>query len=254
MASQVHRSETDRDRPDPAELSFEDFRRMATDASLSPDEKIGFRDASRAGAEEAILADIVSKLPALAGRGARVLDIGPGCGALARLLLDLMGAHGHETFLVDSAEMLAQLPAPPHVTRVPGAFPEARPDGAFDAILAYSVLQYVHAEADVSAFVEAAVALLAPGGSLLIGDVPNASKRARFLSSAAGRAFHRRHMRTDEPPPDAVLHPPPGSLDDGVVLGLLADARAAGCDAYVVPLAAGLPLANRREDILVVRP
>ena len=46
----------------------------------------------------------------------------------------------------------------------------------------------------------------------------------------------------------------PGEIDDGVVLGLVARMRAAGFHAFVVPQAPDLPMANRREDILIIRP
>ena len=48
--------------------------------------------------------------------------------------------------------------------------------------------------------------------------------------------------------------PEPGKIDDGVVLGILARCRAAGFDAYVLPQPPELPMANRREDVLVQRP
>lgn len=239
-------------------LTFADFRRLALDDSLSPYEKIGFPDAYRAGSEEAILADIVGKLPALAEDGKQVLDIGPGCSGLPRMLLELCARRGHRAVLVDSEEMLGQLPDEPFLVKVPGAFPQgaalpAGSHGAMDAILVYSVLHYVFAEADVGAFLDSAIELLAPGGAMLIGDVPNLSKRRRFFSSPAGIEFHKRFMRTDEPP-RVDDGPQPGKIDDDVVLGLVARARAAGCDAYVLPQPPDLPLANRREDILVVRP
>jgi hypothetical protein len=125
---------------------------------------------------------------------------------------------------------------------------------SFDAILVYSVLHYVFAEGNIWAFLDRALGLLADGGALLIGDVPNVSKRKRFFSSPAGVEFHKRFMDTDEPPVVAYNEVEPGKIDDSVVLGLVARARAAGCDAYVLPLRSDLPLANRREDILVVRP
>jgi hypothetical protein len=122
-----------------------------------------------------------------------------------------------------------------------------------DAVIVYSVLHYVYAEADVGVFLDRAVELLAHGGAMLIGDVPNVSKRKRFFSSPAGIEFHKRFMGTDEAPvvDDRVE---PDKIDDSVVLGLLERARGAGCDAYVLPQRLDLPLANRREDILVVRP
>jgi hypothetical protein len=240
-------------------LTFADFRRMAVDASLSSYQKIGFPDVYRAGAEEAIFEDIVSKLPALAAERKRVLDIGPGCSGLPRRLLDVCAWKGHEAIFVDSSEMLAQLPDEPYLIKVPGSFPDSAAlpegsEGAMDAVLVYSVLHYVFAEGNVWAFLDRALELLAHGGSMLIGDVPNASKRRRFFSSPAGVEFHKRFMDTDEPPAVTFNRPEPGKIDDSVVLALIGRARAAGCDAYVLPLRSDLPLANRREDILVVRP
>lgn len=43
-------------------------------------------------------------------------------------------------------------------------------------------------------------------------------------------------------------------IDDAVVLSLVSRSRAAGFNAFVVPQAANLPMANRREDILILRP
>jgi hypothetical protein len=236
-------------------ITFADFRRMARDDTLSQYEKIGFPDSYRAGAEEAILADIVKKLPALDSERSRVLDIGPGCSELPRMLIELCARRGHTVVLVDSAEMLGQLPDATHVTKVAGAFPGvALPKGPYDAILAYSVLHYVFAEGDVFAFLDRAISLLAHSGAMLIGDVPNVSKRRRFFASPAGVEFHKRFMDTDEPPVVEHDRPAPQKIDDSVVLALVARARTAGCDAYVLPQADGLPLANRREDILVVKP
>ena len=43
-------------------------------------------------------------------------------------------------------------------------------------------------------------------------------------------------------------------IDDTVVFALLQRARAQGFDAYVLPQNPKLPMANRREDILITRP
>ena len=45
-----------------ADLTFDDFRRMAGDESLSQYQKIGFPDEYRAGAEESIFHDIATIL------------------------------------------------------------------------------------------------------------------------------------------------------------------------------------------------
>jgi cyclopropane fatty-acyl-phospholipid synthase-like methyltransferase len=243
-----------------ADLTFEDFRQLATDPSLSPYEKIGFPDSYREGYEAAIFADIEAKLPPLSqARGQVVLDIGPGCSDLPRMVRERCEERGHTLMLVDSEEMLAHHPDGERVRKFSGRFPDC-PElvdglaGRVDAILAYSVLHYVFPSASVHGFLDAALGLLAHGGHMLIGDVPNVSKRRRFFASPAGQRFHREFTGSDEPPHVEWGAIEPGKIDDAVLMGLVARARAAGCDAYLVPQAAELPMANRREDLLVVRP
>jgi hypothetical protein len=230
---------------------------MAEDDTLSPYEKIGFPDEYRAGVETAIFTDIAAKLSLRAGDRV-VLDIGPGCSELPRMISALCAERGHRLLLVDSDEMLAQLPDEPHMTKLPGRYPDvpalAEHLGAVDAVLAYSVLQYVFAEANIWDFLDRSLELLAPGGTMLLGDIPNVSKRKRFFTSGTGIAHHQRFTGQDAPPPVSFNALEPGRIDDAVVLGLLARARAAGFDAYVVPQPDELPMASRREDILIRRP
>jgi hypothetical protein len=98
------------------------------------------------------------------------------------------------------------------------------------------------------------LSLLAPGGRCLVGDIPNISRRKRFFASEAGVRFHKAFMATEEAPQVEFNQLEPGQLDDAVLTGLLMRARAAGFDAWIVPQAPSLPMANRREDILVERP
>lgn len=243
-----------------AGLTFDRYRVLAGDRSLSPTEKIGCPDSFRDGFTDAILADLAVKLPALTGNGRRVLDIGIGCAELAHGLLGLCADRAHRLTGVDSAEMLALLPDRPGFEKCPGRFPEVADDlaratpGGFDAIIVYSVLQVVFVDQNPVHFIDRALALLAPGGRLLVGDVPNVSKLRRFLASAAGAAYHRDYMRTAEAPQVPAFAPPDERIDDGILFGLLQRARNAGFDAYLVPQPDGLPLANRREDLLFQRP
>ncbi|HEX7083913.1 MAG TPA: class I SAM-dependent methyltransferase [Gaiellaceae bacterium] len=240
-------------------LTFDDFRRMACDPSLGPNERVGFPETYRAGAEQAILDDIVLKLPALAGRDALVVDIGPGSSPLSLALVEHCARARHRLVLVDSAEMLAHHPERSGVTKIPGRFPDCLESladirGRADAVLAYSVVQYAFAEASIFGFVDAALSLLAPGGRFLAGDVPNAAMRKRFLASAAGAAHHRAWSGLDEDPVVCFNTSDPGEIDDGVVLGLLTRSRAAGFHGWIVPQPGDLPMANRREDLLIGRP
>lgn len=241
------------------DLTFEAFRSRALDATLSEHEKVGFPDEYREGRVDTIFADILSKLPALHERDRTVLEIGPGCSGLPRRLIDHCARQAHRLVLVDSDEMLRLLPDADHITKLPGRYPQchaalAEYVGRVDALLSYSVIQYVFAEDNLWAFLDGALALLAPGGHMLLADIPNASMRRRFLMSAAGRAFHRSYTGRDEVPDIASDGPQPGQMDDAVVFSLLMRARAAGFHAFVVPQHDALPMANRREDLLIRRP
>ncbi len=232
---------------------------MAGDVTLSPHERSGFPDEYREGAEGDILADVEAKLPALVERGATVVDLGCGAGPLAEELRARCAERGQQLVLVDGPEVLAHHADGPGLSKVPGRFPEnldqlgEQVEGC-DAVLAYSVLQYAFVEANAFAFVDAALTLLRPGGRLLVGDVPNWSMRRRFLASEAGRAHHRDYTGRDEDPPIGWPALPAGEIDDAVALALAARARDAGYHAWLLPQAAGLPMANRREDVLFARP
>jgi hypothetical protein len=240
-------------------LTYSDFRALAADPGLSRYEKIGFPDSYRAGKEDAIYRDIVAKLPNIRRSGGVVLDIGPGCSDLPHMLIAGCRENGQTLLLADSAEMLAHLPNEPFVEKHECYFPDCpalleQHRGRVNVIIAYSVLHYVFVEGNVFTFLDKALQLLAPGGEMLIGDIPNVSKRKRFFASAAGAAFHRPFTGRDEDPPVSFHQVEDGKIDDGVLLGLVLRARSAGCDAYLLPQPDDLPLANRREDLLVRKP
>jgi hypothetical protein len=238
-------------------LTYDDFRRMAEDESLTAHEKIGFPDSYREGKEAAIFADITAKLSSLHTPERTVVDIGPGCSGLPHMLVDLCRRMESVLILVDSPEMLGQLPDEPFVRKLDGHFPDEvsleEYDAAVDVVLVYSVLHYVFAEGGLWPFLDRALSLLASGGAMLLGDIPNASKRRRFFTSEAGVAFHRDFMG-DDSLPDLGPADESAKIDDSGVLEILRRARAKGFDAYVTPQADDLPMANRREDILIVRP
>ena len=107
-----------------ANLGFQDFRKLAKDKSLSKYEKIGFPDSYRAGKEEIIYQDIIDKLPSLNENQRTVLDIGPGCSDLPVMLINLCLEKKHSLILIDSAEMLANLPDFTWIEESCGSLPE----------------------------------------------------------------------------------------------------------------------------------
>ncbi len=240
-------------------IGFEDFRALAEDASLSKYERIGFPDSYREGFEQFIFADILGKLGNLLKPSQKVLDIGPGCSDLPLMLIEKCREHGHALALIDSKEMLDLLPEADFVQKESALYPRcpeflAANAGKLDVILCYSVLHYVLVDTAFFRFLDASLALLAPGGQFLIGDIPNISKRKRFFASETGQRFHQSFMNTTDKPEVIFNQIEHDQIDDAVVMALLQRARTQGFDAYVLPQSAALPMGNRREDILIVRP
>ena len=242
-----------------ANLGFEDFRKLATDDSLSKYERIGFPDNYRSGKEEAIFRDISSKLSLLNQESKMILDIGPGCSDLPIMLINLCREKKHSLTLIDSAEMLALLPDEPFIQKVDALYPScpeiiSKLQGKLDVILCYSVLHYILIDAAFFRFLDTSLSLLAPGGQFLIGDIPNISKRKRFFASETGIRSHQEFMKTAELPIFTFNQIEHDQIDDAVVFALLQRARAQGFDAYLIPQNSDLPMANRREDIFITRP
>lgn len=240
-------------------LGYEDFRRLATEESFSKYERIGFPDSYREGYEETIFSDIRSKLTNLENQGCHVLEIGPGCSDLPGMLINLCREKNHTLTLIDSAEMLGHLPQESFIEKIAALYPNcleaiSKLQGKVDVILCYSVLHYILVDAAIFRFLDASLSLLSPRGQMLIGDIPNVSKRKRFFASQTGVRFHQEFMKTTEEPQVAFNQIEPDRIDDAVVFALIQRARLAGFDAYVLPQNSAIPMANRREDILIIRP
>lgn len=241
-------------------LTYDDFRRLASDPTLSLHEKIGYPDSYREGYGEAIFADIRRKLLNLEKLGVTVVDIGAGCAEPPRLLIEHSRALEQRLIMIDAPEMLRLLPDADHLTKLSGMFPsETMPfvqeyAGKVDVVLIYGVVQTLFSTGSIHHFLDVALSLLAPGGQLLVGDLPNISKRKRFFASENGVAYHKTFMQTDQAPEVQFNTLETDQIDDGVILGLLMRARMMGFDAYWLQMSPDLPMANRREDLLFVRP
>lgn len=240
-------------------ITYDDFKRLAQDTTLSSYQKIGTPDAYRAGKDELIWNDIRSKLTNLNKEGQTVLDLGPGCSELPKLVVEHCSRTKSDLILCDSAEMLGALSPPKEVTCLIGPFPDCWADfeqyrGKIDVLICYSVLHYVFIESRWWEFLDRCMELLAVGGQCLFGDIPNESKRRRFLSSPSGAAYHKANFGSAPMPELKWNQIEQAKFEDSVLYSIVMRCRAAGFDAYLMPQSDGLPQSNRREDILVVRP
>lgn len=213
----------------------------------------------QADAEKLVIRDVVEKLRP--EPSSRLLEIGCGPGLLLiPLTLMCQASTG-----IDHPEVVKKLHSrfsDPKFSTVPGNFLDLDIEGEFDRILIYSVLNCLGNRDEAVEFVDKAVGLLAPGGLLLIGDVPNKDLKDRFLKSPAGQTFQaewektsadymRRYKETVVPllEPDTEF----AIFTDQLVLELLQRYRSAGYHSYVLPQSPELPFGNTREDILIVK-
>jgi hypothetical protein len=239
-------------------LNFDDFRKMATDTSLSCYEKIGFPNSYRQGKEGIIFEDILSKLSLLTEDNQVVLDIGPGCSELPHMLIELCRAKNHQLIFIDSEEMLSQLPDETFIEKINGYYPNCldidKYKNKINIVLGYSILHYIFIESSIHNFLDTSLSLIAEGGQILIGDIPNVSKRKRFFSSQNGIKSHQLFTSSSEIPDVKFNEIDFDKIDDSVIISLIARARNQGFDAYTLPQHDKLPMSNRREDILIIRP
>jgi 2-polyprenyl-3-methyl-5-hydroxy-6-metoxy-1,4-benzoquinol methylase len=241
------------------EFKFDNFKSRAKDNSLSKWEKIGFPDSYRKGREVEIFNDINLKLSLDKG-DVRILDIGCGCGDLVNILALHSIEKKNQLDLVDSLEMLENIDSKEFknnstIRMIPGRFPEEMTSfvdnskNKYDAIIVYSVIQYVFLESSIFWFIHCCLKMLKSGGKLLIGDIPNNSMRERFLRTTEGSNFINENKESNS----IIHHENFERMDDSVVLAILARFRSFDCETYVLPQSSLLPFSNRREDILIMK-
>ena len=241
------------------DLDFEKFRTLAQNDTLSRHEKVGFPDDYREGKEHAIFCDMVSKMRSLGRANLVALEIGPGCSKLPLMLADLCLRRNGAVHFVDSEEMLKHIPDSAHIYKWSGCFPNIpnllkKMTNKVDCIIAYSVIQYVFSGGNLWEFVDCCLELLKEGGELFLGDIPNSSMRKRFFSSNEGLKTHQGFTGQKEGLKVEFNILENGRIDDAVLFGILARARASGFHSWVLPQGKHLPFQNRREDVLIRRP
>lgn len=234
--------------------SYENYGRGAGHADVTV---VAGRYAYQTEAERLVAVDVASKLELSPMDD--LLEIGCGSGnILIPLSFQCQSATG-----IDHPGLLERLgerfPGPPTITAVPGNFLDLSPAGYYTKILMYAMLHYLSSTEEVLAFVHKATRLLRPGGRMLLGDLPNADRKRRFLATQAGREFDaewkERRARAGPPEADLLWEGDPelvGSFDDESVMRIVLDLRRAGFETYILQQPVELPFGHTREDLLVV--
>lgn len=236
-------------------LEYDDFGEMANDAKLSSQEKIGFDNKRE---ESLIFPDINNKLRL--GEASYILDIGCGCSKPVIDLINFCTEKNKTLVLVDHPNMLQNIKkyinTDKNIFLVGGKFPEIKNkinqiSKKFDAVICYSVLHHI-IDMNYFKFIDEAVLMLKEGGRFLIADIPNESKKRRFLSTEWGKNLHRKWSKGKEPPKHA-LDELPHLFDDSIVFQILYRYRRSGLETYLLRQNDGLPYCYTREDIVIER-
>jgi SAM-dependent methyltransferase len=142
------------------------------------------------------------------------------------MIINKCRKNAHTLGLLDSPEMLGFLPNDPFIIKIPGLYPENQNEviknfqSGVDIIICYSVLHHIYEDTSIYKFLDSCLEILKPEGEMLIGDIPNVSKRKRFFASNTGKAFHRKFTGSKGDPEvqfnvlekdkidDSILHRP----------------------------------------------
>lgn len=237
-----------------SQVSFENFARAASQTNL-PDTEIAGRYPFQAQAERRIIGDVIEKLAIQPTD--RLLEVGCGPG---NLLIPLSFFVSEASGIDNAAaieRMRCRAPTAPNLIGISGNFLETQMNkGDFDKVLVYSVLHYLSSKMEVFAFVDRCIHCCAPGGRILLGDLPNRDRKHRFGQSTAGDTVRTEWNQQvaqagqhafDNLPDDEQLV----TIDDQLLLALLAHVRQQGHEAYLLPQPQNLPFGGSREDILI---
>lgn len=177
-----------------------------------------------------------------------ILDIGSGCGKLAKLLIEFSLRSGSKVTFVDSVEVIQVLKdenieiTSSQFKTVDGYFPDISSvlDTNYDCIIAYSVMHYVE---NPKNFLLDALKLLDDTGVLFIGDIPNSDKKRRFMTKDKQDYHFNRIGKKD-------FSRQYSERELGKYIKLL---KKRGFEAYLLPQADTFPHSGSREDLLVFR-
>ena len=233
---------------------FEDFKELAKDTNIKPIKKV-LRTKEWKKYEKNIFLDIKNKIKSLgSSNNLNVLDIGCGCSRPVMDLISYCKSKKNNLYLLESQEMLDQIPDNDFVNKIPCQFPLCvdfieKYSGKFDVIICYSVIHYAFEHQQYVNFIDQAVSLLDIGGILFIGDIPNASKHRRFVSSQKGKELHKKWNIPLKPQKDILEN----RIDDSIVIQILSKYRQNGYETYILPQSSNLSMSHVREDIMIER-
>lgn len=237
--------------------SYENFGKNAEE--LDNYLEIAARNMLMKDCEKQIIFDVLDKLNLEVSD--TVLDIGCGSGNLLiplSFIVNEITGIDHPSCIFKLKERVRDLT---NISLIGNNFLDEKINSSFSKIICYSVLQYLKDINEVLFFIKKALFLLSPGGKALFADLPNISKKKRFLNSSFGKNFDKdwasklseitknqkpnSHWKKDE----KLVR-----LDDESIIQILSEIRKIGYHSYILDQSSNLCSGYTREDLLIVKP
>lgn len=223
----------------------------AAKSGLTPTEKAG-RYISDHGKEIDIFEDIQSKTNA--NLNSKILDVGSGCGPLVFKLIEAFPnlTIMDQANVIDEVQDVLSRAGKAKARALTGIFPNDFEDFdlRYDVIICYGVLHYIN---KWSEFLTPMVNLLVDGGVLLLGEIPNSSKKDRWSKTGLKKEIDT-NINSNALQPNKVVEQLIGErpiYDDKRLLEILKYFREMGHESYLLERNDKLPFNYSREDIII---
>jgi len=235
-------------------VSFNNYKQKAEISELS-DTEISGRYDFQLEDEKRIIPDVISKLNLQPIDN--LLDIGCGPGTLLIPLSKVV----KRVCGIDNEAVIQRIEKKykddKNITTISGNFLEIESHQLelYSKIVIYSVVHYLSSQDELFQFLSKALKLLNPGGRMLIADIPNLDKKARFENTHYGKDEMKTWQKKVAKKPalvDEIADQDLIKIDDDCYFSILKFARVKGFESYLLPESENLPFGRTRDDILII--
>ena len=206
--------------------------------------------------EKKILPEIIKNLNL--NKNDKLIDIGCGSGSITMHISKKVNTVTAVDFpkILDALKARSKKKKIKNINYISGNFVNLKIQKKFNKILVYSVIHYMRDLNQLKILIRKMLKITLPNGKILLGEVPNISKKKRFLNSKIGKKIDQSFKvdveRLNKKYPKSMnLNNKFISIDDKDLSSIIFYCNKLGADAYILPIENGLPFCNTRVNILI---
>ena len=206
--------------------------------------------------EKKILPEIIKNLNL--NKNDKLIDIGCGSGSITMHISKKVNTVTAVDFpkILDALKARSKKKKIKNINYISGNFLNLKIQKKFNKILVYSVIHYMRDLNQLKILIRKMLKITLPNGKILLGEVPNISKKKRFLNSKIGKKIDQSFKvdveRLNKKYPKSMnLNNKFISIDDKDLSSIIFYCNKLGADAYILPIENGLPFCNTRVNILI---